>query len=484
MRRVLLLVSSLVLVLGLGGVAAWTQVDTAHRVTRVHEADRAELQKTLAGLTEEYFSFTFLASKTAADSTTWSLRAGDPADVARLQHLVGSSPLTSYGASLVSLTGAPLSSYSTGSELPGPADPGYRPLRAALLAGEPGLSSVMRSGSTPVVAFAVPIEREGVATGLLLTYADVRTWPLQGYDSKLALGKGAVPYVLDQNGVVAASGDPEVLGRRLPGLPADLEGDGLRHLRVDGRDAVLSHGVAGHGWTALTVQDATGFSGALEASHQRDIVALVVLLTLVVALLVLFHSKRQRLLSQMAEERLHDPLTGLAQRRLFELRCEAALARQRRSGQPLGLLYCDLDAFKAVNDRFGHNTGDQLLVTVADRMRQAVREDDLVARLGGDEFVIVVEGASEPELRRLVQRLYDQVQAPALVNKVPLEPRLSIGGALLCDSSRADELLHEADLAMYQVKTQGPAGSTVIVTLRGEVVPQPRAAETTSVTVP
>ena len=481
MRRVLLLLSSLILVLGLGGVAVRTQVDTGQRLTHVHETDRAALQSTLAGLTGQYFQFTFLASKTAADSTPWSLRPGDPADVARLQHLVSTSPLTSFGASLVSLAGRPLSEYSTGLALPGPTDPGYRPLRAALLAGQPGLSSVMRAGTTPVVAFAVPVERDGVASGLLITYASIRSWPLQGYDSTLEMGDRAEPYVIDQNGVVAASGDVTALGRPIPGLPTGLSGHGLRHLRLAGRDVVLSYGSAGQGWTALTVQDAEAFSGGVAASRQRATLALAVLLTLVVALLVLFHYKRQRLLQRLAEERLHDPLTGLAQRRLFELRIEASLARQRRSGQPLGLLYLDLDGFKGVNDRHGHNTGDQLLVTVADRLRQAVREDDLVARLGGDEFVVVAEATTEPELRRLVQRLYDQVQAPALVNKVPLEPRISIGGAVLVDSSRSPELLHEADLAMYQVKSQGLSGSTVITVLRGDTVPQPRCAPTTDV---
>ena len=84
MRRVLLLLSSLAIVLALGGVAAWTQVKAATEVETVHGGDRAELQATLSGLTGQYTKFTFLAAVTAADETSWSLRPGDPADVAAL----------------------------------------------------------------------------------------------------------------------------------------------------------------------------------------------------------------------------------------------------------------------------------------------------------------------------------------------------------------------------------------------------------------
>lgn len=467
MRRVLLLVSSLLIVLALGGVAAWTEITTAGQVSAVHRADRSELQGTLSGLTGQYMQFTFLAAQTAADQSRWSLRHNDPGDRARLAHLVGASPLTSYGASLVSLTGQPLTDYSTGAALPPPTDPGYGPMRAALLAGKPGLSAVMRSGLSPVVAFAVPVHRGKQAVGLLVTYASVRDWPLQGYNNKLSLGPATHPYVVDASGVVAASGDVADVGRPLAGLPATVTGggSGTTHLRRDGRSVVITYAPAGQGWTALTVQDESAFSGALKAGHRRELVVLLLLLTLVVAVLVLFHHKRQQALRKVAEDRLYDPLTGLAQRRLFDLRVEAAFSRQRRSGAPLVLLYCDLDDFKSVNDRHGHNTGDELLTLVARRLEDVVREDDLVARLGGDEFAVLLEGTTAAEAEVLVQRLYDHVQVPAVLHTVTLEPRLSIGGAVLLDNSRADELLHAADLAMYQVKTSGQNRSTVMTRL-------------------
>lgn len=481
MRRVLLLVSSLLIVLALGGVAAWSEMSTAGRVDRVHRADRADLQATLSGLTGQYLLFTFLAAQTAADQTRWSLQPDDAGDRGKLAQLVNASPLTSFGAALVSLTGQPLTDYSKGASLPPPTDPGYEPMRAALLAGKPGLSDVMRSGDAPVVAFAVPVHRRGRVVGLLLSYAAVRDWPLQGYNAKLSLGPQTHPYVLDAAGVVAASGDRAEVGHALPGLPTAVTAGskGTAPLRRHGKGLVVTYAPAGQGWTALTLQDESAYSGALRAGHRRELVTLVLLLTLVVTLLVLFHHKRQQAMRKLAEDRLYDPLTGLAQRRMFELRLAAALSRQRRSGSPLALLYCDLDDFKAVNDKHGHNTGDELLTLVARRLEDVVREDDLVARLGGDEFAVLLEGTTAAEAELLVQRLYDHVQLPTVLHTVTLEPRLSIGGAVLLDNSRADELLHAADLAMYQVKTSDQARSTVMTLLgakREDAFPQRVAA--------
>lgn len=475
MRRVLLLVSSLVVVLALGGLAAWTQVDTARQVTAVHGGDRSELQATLSGLTGQYMQFTFLAASTAAEQTPWSLKPGDPADRERLARIVQASPLTPYGAALVSVVGTPLTDYSTGAALPAATDPGYAPMRAALLGGRPGLSGVMASGDTAVVAFAVPVRHGADVLGLLLTYADVQHWPLQGYDEKLQLGSTAVPYVLDAAGVVAASGDVHAVGHPLQGLKGLAGKAGTVHLKLNGVARVVTYSRTEQGWTALTVQDESAFSGALRAGRQRDLVVLVALLTLVVALLVLFHYKRQQVLQRLAEDRLYDPLTGLAQRRLFEIRLDAALARQRRSGRPVGLLYCDLDGFKGVNDRHGHNIGDSLLALVAERLLEGVREDDMVVRLGGDEFAILIEGTSPLELRRLVRRLRQIAEQATVLSNVPLEPRLSIGGAVLMDVARSADLMHEADLAMYQVKAGNDRELVVVTELNTtRPVPTPR----------
>lgn len=460
MKRLWLLLVSLAVVAGLGGVAAWTQLTTARQVTKVHDADRRELQATLSGLTGQYLNFTFLAAHTAAEQTDWSLRANDPGDVARLHRVVAASPLTTYGAALLSPLGQPLTTWSGGKPIPPQTDWGYDALRAELLAGRPGLSSVMRAGNASVVAFAVPVTRSGQVAGLFVSYADVKAWPLQGYNQGLSVGAKAQAYVVDTKGIVAAAADPAVVGKRAPSLIplANLRGAGSRTVMVGTRPAIASYGHTPQGWLVATVQDEAAYSGALREGHQREVVALVVLLTLVVALLVLFHSKRQQALGRLADERLYDPLTGLAQRRLFEFRLEAALARQRRSGRPLALLYCDCDGFKGVNDRYGHNIGDLLLTVIAQRLLAGVREDDLVVRLGGDEFAVLVEATSPLEVRGLVARLRDAVEQPAELSSVVLTPRLSIGGAVLIDPDRAEHLLHEADLAMYQAKSARKQG--------------------------
>ncbi|MCW2601572.1 MAG: hypothetical protein JWM02_3401 [Frankiales bacterium] len=463
-RSGVLLPASLVLILILGVLAAWGQIRTADQVEGVQRADRLHLQSTLSGLTGQYLDFTLHDAQQAADSVAWSLKPGDLGDERALRHVVATSPLSRYGATLASLTGQPLTSHAIGG-LPSARDPGLLPLRAALAAGQGGVSNVMTAGRTSIVAFAVPVHRGARVVALLLTYADVHTWPLQGYDEKLALGESAEPYVVDAAGAVTASGVVSAVGQRLTGLPATATSgqSGVVTITRNHRQMVLSYAPAGHGWTALTLQAATPFSAGVRARSQQDTLVLIVLLTLVVLMLVSFHQKRQQALRRLADDRLYDPLTGLAQRRLFHLRLDAAVARHRRSRTPIGVLYCDLDAFKTVNDTYGHDVGDQLLETVATRMIGATREDDLVARLGGDEFAVVLEATDPDQLAQIMARLRTVVQQPVTINDHLLRPRISIGGALLRDSSRAKDLLQEADLAMYRAKHAGSEAGIVVL---------------------
>ena len=473
LRKASLLVLSVVLVVVLGVVAAWGHVTTAHRVDQAQRADRLRLEVTLSGLTSQYLQFVFLDTQRAAGSSAWRLHPDDAADRAALERLVRTSHLTTYGATLTTTTGVPLTSYAP-KGLPAPSDPGFAPLRTALLAGRPGLSDVVRAGDAPLVAFAVPVVRGAVPVALLVAYADVRAWPLQGYDRTIQLGADAVPYVLDTGGTVMASSESSTVGTRLEGLPAVVTsgGKGVVDADVGGRRTVVSYAGAGSGWSTVTLQPVSSFSGALHSRTQRDAVVLVVLLTLVVALLATFNHLRQQALRRLADERLQDPLTGLGQRRLFEYRLEAALARQRRSDQPLAVLYCDLDEFKAVNDTLGHNVGDQVLVAVGRRLADNLRGDDFVARLGGDEFAVILEGTHVGEVRRVVHRLYDAVAEPLTVGTSVLHPRVSIGGAVLTHPARADDLLVEADLAMYRVKRGEGDGDPLVVL--GRVSPEAR----------
>ena len=162
----------------------------------------------------------------------------------------------------------------------------------------------------------------------------------------------------------------------------------------------------------------------------------------------------------LAEAHLHqqartDPLTGLMNRAELYRRFEELLARHDEaagegSSGELGVLYCDLDLFKQVNDRFGHGSGDELLRQVADELRANVRDIDLVARFGGDEFVVVCPQLESREtLERIMARVSNAVRRLA-PHGVPI--RLSVGAALVRPGLGVDELIRLADEAMYREK--------------------------------
>ena len=157
---------------------------------------------------------------------------------------------------------------------------------------------------------------------------------------------------------------------------------------------------------------------------------------------------------RLAHEARHDPLTGLANRSLFSLRVEAALARDDNAP---AVMFLDLDDFKGVNDTLGHAAGDALLVTVAERLRASLREDDLAARMGGDEFAVLLEHAPTPvEAERAAERVLGALLAPLSVEGHVVRVHASIGVALASRGvSTADQLLRNADLAMYAAKDGG-----------------------------
>ncbi|CUU57010.1 diguanylate cyclase (GGDEF) domain-containing protein [Parafrankia irregularis] len=159
----------------------------------------------------------------------------------------------------------------------------------------------------------------------------------------------------------------------------------------------------------------------------------------------------------------HDPLTGLANRALFVARLNRALADRRLRPHRVSLLFCDLDGFKGVNDRFGHAAGDELLCVVAARLAGQVRPDDSVARLGGDEFAILLESDSrDPEA--VGRRLTRAVRAPIQLRSCPCRVDASVGLVTVEEDAgtvSAEALLHRADLAMYHAKATGGGQVTV-----------------------
>lgn len=462
-RRFTLLACSVLIVTVLAGITGWAQLSATNQARSVHLADRNQMEKLLAGLTGQYLQFTFLAVDTEAQSSAWDLTPNSAADTERLKAFTSTSPLTGYGAALVALTGKPISYYPSVAALPRATDPGYGPMKLAMLAGKPGLSAVMKVGGRSVVAFAVPVVRAGVPVAVFLAYADIRTWALEGYVQKLAIGPRASAYTVDGQGVVTAAADPSLVGTQLSAggaVHAVLTGHtgsaAFTSAQPKDEKMLASYAPVGvGGWGAMTVQPDEQFYGSLASHGDRVVLALVVLLGIVVILLVLLNHRRHRLAQELADQRLYDPLTGLGQRVIFDLKLDAALARRTRSGLPVAVIYADLDAFKSVNDRLGHRAGDQLLVTVGQRLRAVARADDAVVRLGGDEFALVVEGLRGDAMIGLVERLRAAVAEDVLISGERITPRLSVGAAVLEASGSPDELVHAADLAMYRAKATG-----------------------------
>jgi diguanylate cyclase (GGDEF)-like protein len=150
----------------------------------------------------------------------------------------------------------------------------------------------------------------------------------------------------------------------------------------------------------------------------------------------------------------HDPLTGLTNRQLLDEEFDQVLARARRSGSRVGVAFIDLDDFKRVNDRHGHAVGDQVLVSVAERLRSQVRAGDIVARLGGDEFVLVLENVgARDDLQGRIQAIRAALSFPLPMTDGSLDVVGSIGASLFPeDGESAAELLRHADAAMYRQK--------------------------------
>ena len=153
-----------------------------------------------------------------------------------------------------------------------------------------------------------------------------------------------------------------------------------------------------------------------------------------------------------------DALTGLPNRVLMADRLRQAMARSRRSGNKLAVLFLDLDGFKAVNDTFGHDAGDRLLIELSGRMRQVLRDEDTLARMGGDEFVGVLTGITDPlGCADMLNRLLDAASGPMTLQGDVLQVSASIGVTFYpqADEVDADQLLRQADQAMYQAKLSG-----------------------------
>lgn len=190
--------------------------------------------------------------------------------------------------------------------------------------------------------------------------------------------------------------------------------------------------------------------------------ATVTVIIVILMLLLVLRLRRATTELQQAREQavylaLHDPLTGLANRAMFQKRLTTALEQLNHSGTPIALLALDLDRFKQVNDTLGHEAGDELLRQVATRLKSLLDDHDAVARLGGDEFVVLQHAIKTvSEARHLSERIIEAIGVPFRLAENEVSVGVSIGVAIARDAGRDGlDLAARADFALYQAKESG-----------------------------
>jgi diguanylate cyclase (GGDEF)-like protein/PAS domain S-box-containing protein len=269
--------------------------------------------------------------------------------------------------------------------------------------------------------------------------------------------------IADQSGLVTTvnpaaeriTGLPASLmvGRHVREVPRLVHGDGVATWEVIGPaiERALMRGEAAQGLEIWFIRhDGATVYGIV------DIVPLRSDETGQDGILLTLHdvTERKLLEQRLAQLALHDALTGLPNRRLFEDRAEQALAAAQRAGFSVGVLLIDLDNFKPVNDRFGHPAGDEVLVEVARRLSASVRDVDTVARFGGDEFVVLLPTVqNHDDVREVRDRIGRVLTQPHTIAGETVLVTASIGTSLMAsDADRVSDLLHHADTHMYAVK--------------------------------
>jgi diguanylate cyclase (GGDEF)-like protein len=484
LRRAIPFALSVILVLATGALGVALSSSAGSKSASLHRSDRAALQVTLASLGKQYVLFSIKEGLDYASSGEWSLRSGDQADASRLQTFVSHAVLLNYGAALVGLDGRTLNSYVTGPGLPPSSDPGYRPMIAALTARQPDISSVMKVGSIPVVAMAVPVKVGGQLKALFVGYVRLDRSPLETYVQSIHYGKTGKAYVVDSNGIVAASSDPSKVGRSI-GQPRAIQ---ALNRNVSGdytqRGSLISYSPFGiGGWSGLTIQASAEFFGPIHASNLRVEVAITALLAIASVLIIVLGYKREvarrKFQEQLAFQAYHDSLTGLANRAMLLERLNQALSRARRQNRAVAVLYLDLDRFKVINDTHGHEVGDAVLAEIGRRLQQVVRLEDTVGRMGGDEFAIITEDLGSPpilhSLRSLAERIVTGVGRPFVIRDLTFTVGASVGVAVSRSGhDDVETMLRDADLAMYRAKDSGRSG--YLIAGEHEVLPQPQSA--------
>ena len=289
---------------------------------------------------------------------------------------------------------------------------------AELLASEQRFRALVQQSSESVAV---------VGPDSMIQYQSESIERIFGYPAAMLVGQRLVDIVGRRAGQRIASGIASVLGTPYATTTIDVE---FRH-NIDGsvRQAEM---------TITNLIDDPSVGGIV--LNTRDV------------------SEAKELEDQLIREAHHDGLTGLASRVRFRERLAQALLACRRNDD-VAVLLLDLDGFKEVNDSLGHAAGDQLLVQVADRLRGSIRDGDTAARFGGDEFAVLIESiVARADAETVAHRIIEAAGEPFVIENRELHIGASVGLASAADASDAEQLLRNADLAMYRAKSAGGGG--------------------------
>jgi len=235
----------------------------------------------------------------------------------------------------------------------------------------------------------------------------------------------------------------------------------LRWVREVGRAYLMTHGIPEQSIGVL--QDITAqkqseqeIIGARDSLEQQVVERTRELANTVKQLQVEIE-EREKIAAELDFLANHDALTGLPSLRLCKDRLDQSLAEARRNRQTSAVMFVDLDGFKEINDQYGHDFGDMVLKTTADRIKSEIRETDTVARIGGDEFVIILSSLPETAIaERIAATVIDQVAQPLKIKDVEVTITASIGISLYPEhGTTAEKLIRAADKAMYEIKRKG-----------------------------
>jgi len=247
--------------------------------------------------------------------------------------------------------------------------------------------------------------------------------------------------------------DTEILHRPLAALFPDSFSDSAP--QIEGYDPMIIAGLAYPGCRATELlgkkKDGSEFPLEITISSWETAEGLFY------SAIIRDVTQRKSLENQLTEQALHDPLTNLANRVLFKDRVEHALSSSNRRQSPAAVLFLDLDNFKNVNDTLGHEAGDALLLEVGERIKACIRESDTAARLGGDEFAVLLEDTTLTDGGKVVaERILESIRQPVSIGGRDIFIGSSIGIATSSNgSSNPENLLRNADVAMYIAKTTG-----------------------------